>query len=282
MPAINKKVLERYNKTVPKFQRVLEIAQGRDINEADTVSITQDILAEVFGFDKYLEITSEYAIRNSYCDLAIKFNEKIQYLIEVKAIGLTLKENHLRQVIDYGANLGVQWVVLTNGITWNLYKIRFEKPINYDLVSSFNFLELNARKTEDQEKLFLLSKKGVNQAAREDYYERIQSVNRFVIGAIVLSEPIVNSIRRDIRKLSSGIKIDVTEIEKILKNEVLKRDVIEGEDASKAISRVRRLARKTNKSSSTPKSKQTKSNKESNISLSDQLLKEDKDKQDKH
>ena len=203
MANIPKKADDRITKNVGKFQRVLKIAKDRDVNEADTVIIVGDILSEVFGFDKYIEVTSEFAIRGTYCDLAIKTNGKIQYLIEVKAIGLDLKEHHLRQVVDYGANQGVQWVILTNGILWEIYRIRFEKPLNYDLVSSFNFLELNPRKADDQEKIFLLCKEGLTKAVREDYYEHVQSVNRFVIGAIILSDEVVNVIRRELRKLSS-------------------------------------------------------------------------------
>ncbi len=59
------------------------MAKDRDVNESDTVSIVTDMLAEVFDYDKYLELTSEFA---------------------VKGIGLDLKENHLRQAVDYGAN----------------------------------------------------------------------------------------------------------------------------------------------------------------------------------
>lgn len=245
MAAIPKKAIARYTKSVPRFQRILKLAQDRDVNEADTVSIAQDILAEVFGFDKYLEITSEYAIRGTYCDLAVKLDEKIQYLLEVKAIGLTLKDNHLRQAVSYGANHGAPWVVLTNGIVWELYKIRFEQPIDCDLVCSIDFLELNPRKAESQEKLFLLSKEGITKSAREDYYERVQSVNRFVIGAITLSDPVVSAIRRDLRKLVPGLKVEQKEIEEILRTEVLKREIMEGEDASKAAGRVRRLTKKT-------------------------------------
>lgn len=243
MATIPKKVVERYQRTVSKFQRALKIAGDRDVNEADTVSIVQDILAEVFGFEKYVEITSEYAIRGTFCDLAIKMDDKIQYLVEVKAIGHTLKEHHLKQAVDYGVNKGVQWVVLTNAIVWELYRIKFERPVGHERLSSFNFLDLNPRKKEDQEKLFLLSRRGLLRA-REEYYERVQSVNRFILGALILSAPIMSGIRRDIRKLSSGLQVDLKEIEKILRNEVLKRDVIEGEEASRASSRVRRLSRR--------------------------------------
>lgn len=247
MPAIPKKVAERYTKAVPKFQRILKAAQDRDLNEADTVSIIQDTLAEVFGFEKYIEITGEYAIRGTFCDLAIKIDDKIQCLIEVKAIGLSLKEAHLKQVVDYGANHGTQWVVLTNGIIWELHKILFERPIGHQSVTSMNFLELNSRKKEDQEKLFLFSKKGIAGGAREEHYERIKSLNRHVIGAIILSKPVLELIRRDVRKLSSGLMIQLPEIEKILRDDVLKRGVIEGEEATNAAKAVRKLNKKTPK-----------------------------------
>jgi predicted type IV restriction endonuclease len=253
MATMPKRTIERLNKAVGKFQKVLSVAKDRDVNEADTVSIVVDMLAEVFGFDKYLEVTSEFAIRSTYCDLVIKTDEKIQYIIEVKAIGLDLKEQHLRQAVEYGANKGVQWVVITNGISWEVHRIRFEKPISYDLICSFNLLEINPKKTTDQEKLFLLCKKGLSSDAREDYYEHIQCVNRFVVSAILLSDTVVNTIRRELKKLSSGLKIDNSEVEKILTNEVLKRDVIEGDEASKAKARIKKHSRRTTKKSTISK-----------------------------
>ena len=105
-------------------------------------------------------------------------------------------------------------------------------------------MDINPRKTEDQQRLFLLSKKGLSKAVREDYYEHSQSVNRFTIGALVLSEGIVSAIKRNLRKLAPGIRVEDKEIKEILQGEVLKRDVIEGDDASKAINRVRRISRK--------------------------------------
>ena len=119
---IPKKVLERMERAVRKYKQVLQNAKDRDINETDTVSIVKDIIKDVFGYDKYLDTTSEYAIRTSYCDLAIKIDNKVEFLIEIKAIGLDLKENHLRQAIDYGANEGIPWVILTNGIVGSYIK----------------------------------------------------------------------------------------------------------------------------------------------------------------
>lgn len=124
------------------------------------------------------------------------------------------------------------------------------------MVSSLNFLEINLRKADDQEKLFVLSKEGLSKSAREDYYERVQSVNRFVIGALVLSDSVIAAIRRDLKKMASGLKVEDKEIEQILRNEILKRDVIEGDEASKALSRVRKALRKLTRST-TSKTKET-------------------------
>jgi len=83
----------------------------------------------IFWLRQVLEVTSEHAIKGTYCDLAIKIENTLQTLIEVKAIGLELKDNHVKQAGDYAANQGVTWVVLTNGIVWRIYKVTFEKPI---------------------------------------------------------------------------------------------------------------------------------------------------------
>ena len=160
MATVPKKVAERFAKGVRKFQRVLTSAKDRDINEADTMKIVTDMLEDVFGYDKYTEITSEYAIRGTYCDLAIKIDGEPKYLIEVKAIGLDLKDHHLRQAVNYGANHGIQWVILTNSIDWEIYRIRFEKPISHQLLCSLNFHELNLRTQEERTAFLSCARKG--------------------------------------------------------------------------------------------------------------------------
>lgn len=209
MPKMTKKTEERIHTGLAKFQKVLNIAKARDLNESDTVSIITDILSDVFGYDKYLEVTSELAVRGTYCDLAIKCGEKFQYLIECKAIGTDLKENHLRQAVGYGANKGIQWVILTNGADWHLYRIRFEQPIAWDLVDRFDLCAGSPKDERFMESLFLVSKEGVEKCARDDVYEKIQCVNRFVVGAILLSDPIVSAVKRSLSGLQmvSALKI---------------------------------------------------------------------------
>jgi predicted type IV restriction endonuclease len=253
-----KRVSDRLVRSIGKYQQVLNSAKDRDVNESDTVSVIKDMLAEVFGYDKYLELTGEFAVRGTYCDLAVRVDNKVEFLIEVKAIGLELKESHLRQALEYGANNGVQWIILTNGMDWRVYRIRFEQPINYDVVCAFNFAELDPKNEEHRERLFLVCREGLVKDAREQFHEKVLTVNRFVLGALILSDEVVALIRRELRKLSDGVLVAPDEIAKALTSEVLKRDVLEGEEAVKAQNRVRRFYGKvTRRPKDTPSEEKT-------------------------
>lgn len=265
---IPKRVEERLVRSIVKFQQVLKVAKDRDVNETDTVSIVKDMFAEIFGYDKYLEITSEFSVRGTFCDLAIKVDNKVEFLIETKAIGLELKESHLRQALDYCANSGVQWAILTNGIYWEVYKVKFDQPINAEPICSFDMMGVNPRDEEHQAQLFVVCREGLAKDAREEYHEKIQTVNRFLLSALVLSDEIIGDIRKELRKISGGVLVSVEEINKVLMTEVLKRDTIEGDEATKAQARIKKyygkLARRTkesaiisgNETTTTPKSEE--------------------------
>lgn len=255
MPKVPKKVAERLSKQLGNFQRILRDAKDRDVNESDTVTIVTDMLADLLGFDKYADVTSEQAIRGTYCDLAVKLDGVVKYLIEVKAIGLTLRENHLRQAVNYGANHGTPWVVLTNGVTWEIHRIKFERPVTSEQSCSIDILELNPRKSDDIELLYLLCKEGLARNAIEEFHEHTQTVNRFVIAAIIQSDSVLSVLRREIRRLAPDAKVTTEEIGELLPD-VLKRDVIEGDAANDAQRKVTRstakMLRKRKKKSKPP------------------------------
>jgi len=238
--------------TVPKFRKVLEQARERDVNESDTVTIVTDILEEVFGFDKYNEITREYAIQGTYCDLAIKIGKKVEYLIEVKAIGIELKDTHLRQAVTYASKEGIRWVVLTNGIVWQIYRVTLDDRVEYAKLMEFDFTTLNPRKKDEQEMLFLLCKRGVQKDLIDEFYEYRQTVNRYTVGAVLLTEPVLSVIRREIRKIKDGLKVSNEEIEELISNEVLKRDLLESEAAKEAQKNIQKLLKKRAKSKPKP------------------------------
>jgi hypothetical protein len=242
--ALPKKAEARIVAGLKRFQPILAAARARDINEADTVTIVKDLLAEIFGYDKYSEVTGEHAIRGTYVDLAIKIDGRLELLVEVKAINFDLKDPHVKQAVDYAANQGVDWVVLTNGARWRVYRVTFAKPIDSELVLEFDLTEMSPRSQQHLEWLYLLSREAIVRAAMHDYHLQRQATSRFVLGAVVLSDAIVDMIRRELRRMAPDIRIDTDEIRASLKNEVLKREVVEGDQADAARKKVSRAAGK--------------------------------------
>ena len=242
MASIPKRVTERLAKETRGFQKVLSSAKDRDINESDTVLIITDMLARVFGFEKYSEITSEYEIKGQYCDLAVKTDGNVKYLIEVKAIGLELKDAHVRQAVSYGARHGIQWVVLTNGVDWKIYRVILDRSLGHELLCAFNFLDLSPRKKGDHEILYLLCKEGLSKDVIQEYHEHLMIVNKFIFSAILQSETGLKMIRRELKSIFPGTKVDTYEISSILTSDVLKREVVEGEKIKKAHTRVKKAA----------------------------------------
>lgn len=247
MASIPARVESRLVAGLKRFQPILAAAKARDIGESDTVTIVTDLLAEIFGYEKYAEITSEYAIRSTFCDLAIKIEGTLKVLIEVKAIGLDPKEAHVKQAVDYAANQGVDWVMLTNGVNWRIYRVHFTKPINQELVAEFDILSLNHRAAKDLEILFLCCKEGWARSILGEYHEQRQALSRFFLGAVLLSEPILAALRKHIRVACPDVKVTTDEIKAVLIAEVLKREVVEGDKADEARRKMNRSAKKAEK-----------------------------------
>jgi len=245
--AIPNRVRDRLIQGLKRYQPVLASAKARDINEADTVTIVKDLLADIFGFDKYADITSEYAIRGTYVDLAIKLDNTLHLLLEVKAIGLELKDAFVKQAVDYAANQGVEWVVLTNGAVWRIYRISFKQPIEQELVAKVDLLTASPKSEGDLETLNLLSKEGITKSLLNDYHAQRQALSRYSVGALLMSDAIVDVVRRELRKMSPDVRIDSDQIREVLGNEVIKREVLEGERADDARRKVNRSVAKAQK-----------------------------------
>lgn len=247
MATIQKKVAERLVAGIKKYQPILASAKARDVGEADTVTIIKDMLTDVFGYDKYTELTSEFSIRGTFCDLATKIDGALQTLIEVKAIGLDLKDQHVKQAIDYAANQGVDWVLLTNGNCWRVYHLTFSKPIEQELVVDIDFSMLNAKTERDIEMLYLWCKEGWQRSVLGEYHTQRQALSRFFIGAMLQTDPVLDVLRRELRRVSPDVRIDTIQIKAVLLAEVIKREVVEGEKAEEARKKIARATSKAMK-----------------------------------
>ena len=226
---IAKKTQDRLVSGLKKYQPIVRKLAERDISEADTVTVIKDMLTDIFGYDKYAELTSEQQIRGTFCDLAIKVEGKIHYLAEVKSAGTTLNENHLRQAVNYGAHQGIEWVLLTNGIIWKIYRLKFVQPIDWEEVYCFDMGALSSRSQDDLAKLYMLCRESISTDALQEFHKQAQIVNRYVIAELLQSDAVVGLVRKELRRLFDGLKVSDDEIKTLLSNDVIKRDALDGE-----------------------------------------------------
>ncbi|TAJ62276.1 type I restriction enzyme HsdR N-terminal domain-containing protein [Brevundimonas sp.] len=244
MAKLPKKFTDRVRARLRHFQTIAVAQRSRDVSEADTVTLVKDILAEVFGYDKYAELTSEHLIRGTYCDLAVQTDGVVRFLIEVKSAGSTLSEAHLRQAVNYGAHKGIEWIILTNAVEWRFFKVKFAQPIDWDEVVRICLPDINLRSEDDMEKLFLLAREGLAADAISAFHQQSQLFNPFTVAQIAMSEPVVAIIRRELRKAFPDLKIDAETIEDMVRANVIKRELVDGDKANEAKDRLKKAAQK--------------------------------------
>ncbi|MBI2586398.1 MAG: type I restriction enzyme HsdR N-terminal domain-containing protein [Rhodospirillales bacterium] len=244
---MSKKVAKRISKKLKRYRSILSDAKTRDISESDTVTILVEMLADLFGYDKFTEITKEFEIRSTYCDLAVKVGSDVRYLIEAKAIGVALKENHIKQAVDYASNKGIDWVVLTNGVVWQVYKVHFKKPVDKSLVCEIDILTANPRDPHVIECLANLTREGFTPSSMDTFYQRQQVTSRFALASLLLTEKVLKTVRRELRKVAPKLKIDIRALEETIRDEVLKREVVESDEAKQAAKFIRRASKAASK-----------------------------------
>ena|SRR5438552_1957629 len=87
----------------------------QELDESGTRILINHFLSEVLCYSPLEEIKTEYMIRGTYADYVMQVEGERHFLVEVKALALQLSEKHIRQTVNYGANEGIEWALLTNG-----------------------------------------------------------------------------------------------------------------------------------------------------------------------
>jgi hypothetical protein len=151
------------------------------------------------------------------------------------------------QAVNYGANQGIEWVILTNSVDWRVFRIVFGQPVVHEEVVSFSIADVSAHNNEDMERLFILDREGIASDAITSFHQRALVLNRFTIAQVIVSEPVVNAIRRELKRLFPDLKIDQEQVSQLLEAEVLKRELLDGDKAKEATTRIKKAIQKLNR-----------------------------------
>lgn len=117
------------NKLLQQIETVRSKLDGwrrMSLKESQTRITVIDPVLEALGWDVRDpdEVEHEYpTVDNKSVDYALKINRKTVLLVEAKPLDDSLSDvKAVTQVVGYAANDGIDWCVLTNGITWKVYK----------------------------------------------------------------------------------------------------------------------------------------------------------------
>jgi hypothetical protein len=97
------------------------------------------------------------------------------------------------------------------------------------------------------ERAFVLTKEGFVKGAHIELRDRQDATSRYVLAALLRgNEAVVAAIRRELRRVVD-VLVDDELIVKAMKEEVIKRDCLEGPDAEAALRRISKATQRTTK-----------------------------------
>jgi hypothetical protein len=169
------------------------------LDESGTRIMVNNLLIEVLGYRELEEVKTEYAIKGTYADYVVQVGRKKHFIVEVKAIQIDLSENHLRQAINYAANEGIDWVLLTNGRTYELYRVIFGKPITYRKVCCFDLVDLEQMK-QSVECFAYLTRKSALSDKLEKFWKRFQALAPSNLARHLYAIEVVRFLRKRLKK----------------------------------------------------------------------------------
>lgn len=205
-----------------KYVPIIKEAHSQGLNEAATKLHLSQFFSDVLGYNLFTDVVPEYGVRGKYADYAIKIDDDIRLLVEVKQVSLKLKERHLYQLANYAASEGIEWCLLTNSAVFELYCIEFEKPISWHLVFTTDLIDENLQDTV--EKLWYLTKRSLRRNEIEKYRQKQISLSPVSIAKAILTYDVVRVIRRSLRH-STGFSVSEDELGEVIQRKVIRERI---------------------------------------------------------
>ncbi len=202
--------LSEFHKKLKVYSKQYMRKQYNDLDESATRLMINSLLTTVLGYKELEEIKTEYRIRGEYADYIVQLNRKKQFVVEVKAIQLDLSEKHLRQSVSYAANEGIDWIILTNGKTVELYRVIFAKPITTKKIFSFDLTDEKQLKASS-EFLYYLTKKSVLKDELDNFYARFEALEPSVLATNLYAVENIRFLKR-VLKYKTGLSFNEEDI----------------------------------------------------------------------
>jgi predicted type IV restriction endonuclease len=206
-----------------KFASTFIEAREASCNESETVYRVRQFFEKVLGYDPD-DVSSETEMKSKYVDLCLKIDGRIRVLVEAKGACVKLRDRHIEQAWSYASRNNFRWVLLTNGIDWNLYHLTFEEGIEYEKAFAVA-LDTPNGVDEAAKNLAYLHKRSVRKGDLERFWEMMSAMCAPTVAKAIFNESVLRVLRRQIRR-DAGVLIDTEDLAKAI-HEMLSQEARE-------------------------------------------------------
>jgi len=206
---------------IERFIPLLMDAETTHQNESNTRMILDKILMDALGY-KINEIKTEQKIQGKRADYVLSVNDEDLLVIELKRVGMVLRDKQVFQAVSYGAYSGIKWAILTNGLVWHLYRVSLCDKVDYDHVFTLDLRD----GLDDMERhyFYLLSRHGITRKGLLDkVWNKLNTLSHDGLMNAVLTDDVISKIRIVLNREYSG-KLTQDEVRAAVESSLLHLD----------------------------------------------------------
>jgi hypothetical protein len=207
-----------------KYSRIVGQARQRGMNERDTADIVKAMLGDMLGYDPFFDVTAEVSVRGQTADYAVLIDRQLGFLLNVKSLAVVPNAAHMLRMSGSSTPPYAEWALLTNADVWICYRLGVGPDRHAEQVFRVSLLDTTL--PEEKAQLFyLICKEGLQDGSLQSYWEQVKILNPGRIAAIVLSDDVLNMIRRELQR-TANYRIDSQTLYALLTRDILRADAL--------------------------------------------------------
>lgn len=198
--------------------RLIEISTATRSSEEAVRIWVVNALEQALGY-KQGEIDTEVSTLGGRVDIALRKDGHIFMVIECKNIRAKLNKSVRDQAINYATTLSAEWVVVTNGAIWKLYRVIPQPGRDPHIIEIFDLslLDEDGVSDNDAENLYLLTSRAVFGGDLDRMSHALACTSKKRVLSVCLSERVVKAFRLELSEIYKqehdvNVKLDDDEV----------------------------------------------------------------------
>jgi len=176
--------------------QLVEIA-ARNSSEEDIRIWCCNALVHALGYDQSKNIKTEVKVLGQSADIVLHQNDQVFLVIECKNTKSHLRSQVRDQAAGYAMNFSAEWIVITNGLIWKLYRVIPQPGKDPKFIEVFDvaLLDEDGVSEEDAENLYLISPRAVFCGDLEKKSHEVACTSKKRILRALESERVVKALK---------------------------------------------------------------------------------------